>query len=108
MKILAFTPTGVCFNCLNGKHTYCHDPVCQCSQHDHRGEWWFRDDGITDEHTALMKDRLIPTPEGFLKYTQGFYEGIPCTCKGDCGFTCKGQCGCDACRSAYEDFLSCE
>lgn len=47
-----------------------------------------------------------PTEEGRQKYTDGHYEGIPCTCDKSCSETCSGQkCGCRACSSAYGDSL---
>jgi hypothetical protein len=55
MKQLMFTPSGVCFNCLNGRHDICDYLACTCSARDHR-QWWFRDDGITNEQEAIQKD----------------------------------------------------
>jgi hypothetical protein len=57
MKTLMFTPTGVCFNCLNGGHDICQYLGCKCSGRDHR-QWWFRDDGITNEQAALRRDDM--------------------------------------------------
>jgi hypothetical protein len=48
--ILAFTPLGVCTNCLNGAHDICQG--CKCESRGHR-QWWWRDDGITNEEEAL-------------------------------------------------------
>lgn len=53
-----------------------------------------------------------PTEEGRNRYADhcppGYYDGVPCTCKPECPNACKGECGCDACRTAYSDFLSCD
>ncbi len=58
---LAFTPKGVCYNCVNGWHTACgyllgdSTSACNCRDHEHK-QWWFRNDGITSEAEALAKD----------------------------------------------------
>lgn len=57
-KTLMFTPSGVCFNCLNGAHRICQQPNCTCSTRDHK-QWWFRDDGIDNEEEALTADGHI-------------------------------------------------
>lgn len=36
----------------------------------------------------------------------GYYDGIPCTCLKECSYFCKGACGCEACKTAFSDFLS--
>lgn len=36
----------------------------------------------------------------------GYYDGIPCTCLKECSHFCKGTCGCEACKTAFSDFLS--
>ncbi len=47
-----------------------------------------------------------PTEEGKLRYAPtGYYDEIPCTCKPECPDACKGECGCEACATAYSDFL---
>jgi hypothetical protein len=56
MTILMFTPSGVCFNCLNGRHDICGYLGCKCSARDHK-QWWFRDDGIDNEEEALKRER---------------------------------------------------
>lgn len=58
-----------------------------------------------------------PTAEGIRRYPEapvGYYTDDhfdreswrPCTCTPDCPASCKGACGCDACSTAYSDFLS--
>lgn len=34
------------------------------------------------------------------------YDGYPCTCVDSCSDDCKGLCGCQACHTAYQDYLS--
>lgn len=49
-----------------------------------------------------------PTWIGKEKYdsSDGYYEGVPCTCNEDCPEACKGQdCQCEACHNCYMDFL---
>lgn len=49
-------------------------------------------------------DPLRPTPAGIAKYPpEGFYEGDPCVCEGNCPDKCRGECGCEACRCAALD-----
>jgi len=50
---------------------------------------------------------MKPSKKGIKKYPpDGYYEGVPCTCKDKCLYNCKGECGCKACKALYQDFLS--
>lgn len=51
---------------------------------------------LWDDKMAAYKN-----PEGEFSY-----DNIPCTCLTDCAPDCKGECGCEACRTAYADFMS--
>lgn len=57
-----------------------------------------------------MTEETIPSKEGIKRYpeTDGYYEGIPCTCTDKCGVACRGECGCHACASAFGDSLEYE
>ena len=59
---------------------------------------------------AKAIDDAAPDPEAAKRRwpPDGFYDGKPCTCPVTCGDACKGECGCEACRTAYADFLSVE
>jgi hypothetical protein len=55
----------------------------------------------------VKRGEVEPSPLGVLLWPpDGFYRGIPCTCKGEepCqGVLCNGECGCEACAAAAAD-----
>ena len=61
---------------------------------------------MTNNTPDITDEPNVPTIEGLQRYDNDYYEGEACISEPTCPSNCKGECGCEACCTAYSDFLS--
>lgn len=52
IRVLQFTPPGVCYHCLNLRHDLCDVESCVCRNRKHDdSEWWIslKEKGVNDD-----------------------------------------------------------
>lgn len=75
-------------------------PILRSQGPSRLGDWDWQ--GLADDLETALKPQ--PTEEGKRRWEpDGYYDGVPCTCKPECPAARKGQCGCEGCRTAYAD-----